>query len=158
MLPETLSNDLCSLNPHQDKNVFSVIVEFDKQHKIKNTKFVKSTINSNERMSYEEVQYILNQNKTSSLEAIFKRIKSEGKGALIFINQLQPADLLLEHIKAIQNPTKKKRNMDEKDFGIGAQMLHAVGISKIKLLSNSEQIKRVGMSGYGLEIVSYETY
>ena len=64
MLPETLSNDLCSLNPHQDKNVFSVIVEFDKQHKIKNTKFVKSTINSNERMSYEEVQYILNQNKT----------------------------------------------------------------------------------------------
>jgi 3,4-dihydroxy 2-butanone 4-phosphate synthase/GTP cyclohydrolase II len=105
-----------------------------------------------------ELLHILNQNKTSSLEAIFKRIENEGKGALIFINQLQPAHILLEHIKAIQNPTKKKRNMDEKDFGIGAQMIHAVGISKIKLLSNSDQIKRVGMSGYGLEIVSYETY
>ena len=57
-----------------------------------------------------------------------------------------------------RKPTKKKRKMDEKDFGIGAQMIHAVGISKIKLLSNSEQIKRVGMSGYGLEIVSYEMY
>jgi 3,4-dihydroxy 2-butanone 4-phosphate synthase/GTP cyclohydrolase II len=48
--------------------------------------------------------------------------------------------------------------MDEKDFGIGAQMIHAVGISNIKLLSNSDKIKRVGMSGYGLKIVSYEKY
>lgn len=64
MLPETLSNDLCSLNPNQDKNVFSVIVVFDKQYKITDTKFIKSTINSNERMSYDEVQYILNQNNT----------------------------------------------------------------------------------------------
>ena len=48
--------------------------------------------------------------------------------------------------------------MDEKDFGIGAQMIHAIGICNIKLLSNSDKIKRVGMSGYGLKIVSYEKY
>ena len=59
MLPETLSNDLCSLNPNEDKNVFSVIVEFDTTHKIINTNFNKSKINSNERMSYEEAQHIL---------------------------------------------------------------------------------------------------
>lgn len=105
-----------------------------------------------------ELLSILNQNVTSSLDAIFKQIEKEGKGAVVFINQLQPAHRLLEHLKAVQDPTQKKRKMDEKDFGIGAQMIHAVGISKIKLLSNSEQIKRVGMSGYGLEIVSYENY
>ena len=59
MLPETLSNDLCSLNPNEDKNVFSIIVEFDTTHKIINTNFNKSKINSNERMSYEEAQHIL---------------------------------------------------------------------------------------------------
>lgn len=101
---------------------------------------------------------ILNQNATSSLDAIFRQIEKEKKGAVIFINQLQPAQRFLEHLKVIQNPKDNSRKMDEKDFGIGAQMIHAVGIHKIKLLSNSDQIKRVGMSGYGLEIVSYETY
>ena len=37
-------------------------------------------------------------------------------------------------------------------------MIYALGINKIKLLSNSEKIKRVGMSGYGLEIVDYEKF
>ena len=48
--------------------------------------------------------------------------------------------------------------MDNKDFGIGAQILHDLGIHKIKLLSNSEQTKRVGMIGYGLEITEYVGY
>jgi 3,4-dihydroxy 2-butanone 4-phosphate synthase/GTP cyclohydrolase II len=48
--------------------------------------------------------------------------------------------------------------MDEKDFGIGAQILHDLKIHKIRLLTNSTQIKRVGMTGYGLEIVEYISY
>ncbi len=48
--------------------------------------------------------------------------------------------------------------MDNKDFGIGAQILHDIGISKIKLMTNSQQTKRVGMIGYGLEIVDYIGY
>ena len=48
--------------------------------------------------------------------------------------------------------------MDEKDFGIGAQILHNLNINKIELLTNSTQIKRVGMTGYGLEIVKYIKY
>ena len=48
--------------------------------------------------------------------------------------------------------------MDNKDFGIGAQILHDLEIHKIKLLSNSQQTKRVGMIGYGLEIVDYINY
>ena len=45
--------------------------------------------------------------------------------------------------------------MDNKDFGIGAQILHDIDITNIRLLSNSEQTKRVGMIGYGLEIMEY---
>ncbi len=49
--------------------------------------------------------------------------------------------------------------MDEKDFGIGAQILHDLKISKIRLISNGEYVaKRVGMIGYGLEIVDYVSY
>ena len=44
--------------------------------------------------------------------------------------------------------------MDEKDFGIGAQILHDLKINKIKLITNSKYSgKRVGMIGYGLEVV-----
>ena len=48
--------------------------------------------------------------------------------------------------------------MDNKDFGIGAQILHDLDISKIKLISNTEQTKRVGIIGYGLEIIDYVNY
>jgi len=48
--------------------------------------------------------------------------------------------------------------MDEKDFGIGAQILHELKVNKIQLLTNSTQIKRIGMIGYGLEIVEYINY
>ncbi len=45
-----------------------------------------------------------------------------------------------------------------KDFGIGAQILHDLKISKIQLMTNTQQTKRVGMIGYGLEIIDYVTY
>jgi 3,4-dihydroxy 2-butanone 4-phosphate synthase/GTP cyclohydrolase II len=48
--------------------------------------------------------------------------------------------------------------MDEKDFGIGAQILHDLGVHKIKLMSNTKRKKRVGMIGYGLEIIDYVNY
>ncbi len=48
--------------------------------------------------------------------------------------------------------------IDSKDFGIGAQILHDIDISKIRLVTNSVQEKRVGMIGYGLEITEYVSY
>jgi len=93
MLPETLSNDLCSLNPNEDKNVFSVLVEIDKENNIKKTNFTKSKINSNERMSYEEAQYVLVKNK-KELPAeitIYKKkrtISNELKEALLCLNSI----------------------------------------------------------------------
>ena len=68
MLPEKLSNDLCSLNPKEKKNVFSVFFIFNKNHKISNIKFCKSLIISDERFSYEEAQHII-ENKENTIPA-----------------------------------------------------------------------------------------
>ena len=48
--------------------------------------------------------------------------------------------------------------MDNRDFGIGAQILHDLNIHKLRLISNTEQTKRVGLIGYGLEITDYVKY
>ena len=98
------------------------------------------------------------------LDDMFKRIDDEGKGAIVFINQeIQSSDLLnrLTELKSLQANGIYKApqiKMDIKDFGIGAQILHDIDISKIRLVSNSEQSKRVGMIGYGLEITEYVNY
>lgn len=107
----------------------------------------------------------LTHNAEESLEKMFKIINQKGKGAIIFINQeAQSLNLLnrLSNLKKQQTNNKitaaPKLPMDFKDFGIGAQILHDLNISKVNLISNSEQIKRVGMQGYGLEISSYIGY
>jgi 3,4-dihydroxy 2-butanone 4-phosphate synthase / GTP cyclohydrolase II len=98
------------------------------------------------------------------LAETFQLINENGKGAMLFINQeLQSLDLLNRIVALktaqMQGETKAPQiKMDSKDFGIGAQILHDIDISKIKLISNSQQIKRVGMIGYGLEITDYVGY
>ena len=95
---------------------------------------------------------------------MFAKINAEGRGAVLFINQEIPSIELLNRIselKVLQEKGEMKAppiKMDSKDFGIGAQILHDIDISKIRLLSNSEQTKRVGMIGYGLEITEYVSY
>jgi 3,4-dihydroxy 2-butanone 4-phosphate synthase/GTP cyclohydrolase II len=98
------------------------------------------------------------------LDDMFQIINEEGKGAVLFINQeLQSIDLLnrIVELKELQAKGEFKApqiKMDNKDFGIGAQILHDIDISKIRLLSNTQQTKRVGMIGYGLEIKDYVSY
>lgn len=98
------------------------------------------------------------------LEDMFNAINSEGKGAIVFINQDSESLNLLARLTELRELQKHgihkapKIEMDNRDFGIGAQILHDVGISKIRLLTNSAQSKRVGMVGYGLEIVDYIGY
>ncbi len=59
MLPEALSNNICSLNPHTDKLTFSVVVTFDENANIKKTWIGRTIINSDRRFDYEEVQKII---------------------------------------------------------------------------------------------------
>jgi 3,4-dihydroxy 2-butanone 4-phosphate synthase/GTP cyclohydrolase II len=106
----------------------------------------------------------LTNDANKKLDDMFQMINEEGKGAVLFINQeLQSVDLLnrIVELKELQTKGEFKApqiKMDNKDFGIGAQILHDIDISKIKLLSNAEQTKRVGMIGYGLEIKEYVKY
>ena len=48
--------------------------------------------------------------------------------------------------------------MDRKDFGIGAQILHDYRIQKLKVISNSKQHPRIGITGYGITIEGYQNY
>lgn len=106
----------------------------------------------------------LTNNADQQLDDMFKVINEEGKGAVIFINQdMQSVNLLhrISELKALQSQGVMKAPkiiIDSKDFGIGAQILHDIDISKIKLVSNTEQGKRVGMIGYGLEITEYVSF
>ena len=59
MLPEVLSNFACSLRPNEEKYTFSAIFELDKKASIKNQWFGRTVINSNQRFSYEEAQFII---------------------------------------------------------------------------------------------------
>ena len=112
---------------------------------------------------------ILNTLTTGSedkLSRIFDKINKEGKGAVVFINQEQLTFNLKQRLSDLKNsqkgiaPEQPTNNpMDEKDFGIGAQILHNIDITKLRLLTNSPASKkRVGITGYGLEVVERINY
>lgn len=96
------------------------------------------------------------------LEKAMELIEKEGKGVIIYMNQEGRGIGLLNKLKAYKLQEEGKDTVeanlelgfkaDERDYGIGAQMLRDLGVSKMKLMSNNP-IKRVGLVGYGLEIV-----
>lgn len=92
MLPEEISNNLCSLNPKQDKYAFSAVFTF-KNNIIINEWFGKTLINSNERLSYKEAQYVIDNNsnkipKEVSLNNKTKEINKEVEEGIYIINIL----------------------------------------------------------------------
>ncbi|MAD12965.1 MAG: 3,4-dihydroxy-2-butanone-4-phosphate synthase [Flavobacteriaceae bacterium] len=108
----------------------------------------------------------LTNNADKKIDDMFSVFNKEGKGAIVFINQQSQSLNLLSRLNTLKeaqsdNDVAKAPRivMDSKDFGIGAQILHDLGIRKIRLVSNSKNIKkRVGMIGYGLEINEYVNY
>jgi ribonuclease R len=72
MLPERLSNELCSLRPNEDKLTFSAVFEFDETHKIVNKWFGRTIIHSNRRYSYEEAQEILERGEGDYADELMK--------------------------------------------------------------------------------------
>ena len=108
---------------------------------------------------------LLTSKPDDSFSRMFKLINDEGKGAVVFINQENQSFNLVNRlalIKELQDDNDgqvPKMKLDEKDFGIGAQILHDLNISKLRLISNGKYIKkRVGIIGYGLEIVENVAY
>ena len=112
-----------------------------------------------------DILKILAGNNDKNYSKIFEKINEAGKGAIIFINQNLEPENILERINKLKDSNNKlkinnslNQKEDLKDFGIGAQIVHDIGISKIKILSNSGKKPRVGLSGYGLSIDEYIKY
>ncbi len=96
------------------------------------------------------------------LHNALKMIEAEGKGLVLYMNQEGRGIGLLNKLKAyqlqeqgmdtVEANLKLGFSMDERDYGVGAQILRSLNISKLKLISNNPK-KRAGLLGYGLEIV-----
>ncbi len=96
------------------------------------------------------------------LHSAMKMVESEGKGVVLYMKQEGRGIGLLNKLKAyklqeqgmdtVEANLQLGFDMDNRDYGIGAQILHDLGISKIRLITNNPK-KRVGLMGYGLEIV-----
>jgi 3,4-dihydroxy 2-butanone 4-phosphate synthase/GTP cyclohydrolase II len=96
------------------------------------------------------------------LHAAMEMVEKNGKGVIVYMNQEGRGIGLLNKLKAYklqeQGRDTVEANLelgfaaDERDYGVGAQILRNLGVSKIKLISNNPK-KRVGLMGYGLEIL-----
>ena len=98
----------------------------------------------------------------SQLQSSLQAIEKEGKGILVYMNQEGRGIGLLNKLKAYELQEKGRDtvqanidlgfNADDRDYGIGAQILREMDVTKIRLLSNNPK-KRVGLMGYGIEII-----
>ena len=96
------------------------------------------------------------------LEKAMKMVEKEGRGVVLYMNQEGRGIGLLNKLKAYKLQEQGKDTvqanlelgfkMDERDYGVGAQILRDLGVKKIRLLTNNPK-KRAGLEGYGLEIV-----
>lgn len=96
------------------------------------------------------------------LEKAMQLIEKEGRGVIVYMNQEGRGIGLLNKLKAyklqeqgldtVEANLKLGFGMDDRDYGIGAQILRDLGVRKMKLMSNNPR-KRTGLIGYGLEIV-----
>jgi 3,4-dihydroxy 2-butanone 4-phosphate synthase/GTP cyclohydrolase II len=94
----------------------------------------------------------------TDLYAALKQINAEGSGVVVYMQQEVQKSLSETHRKEGYDSMDAKLNqqvkMDARDYGVGAQILRNIGVSKMKLMS-SHTTKRTGLVGYGLEVVEY---
>lgn len=100
--------------------------------------------------------------KTGVLHQCLRMIENEGKGAIIYMDQMSKEYSITDKITAIKLQddglskdeirSRLGTKMDSRDYGVGAQILHSLGIRKLKLLTNNP-VKRVGLNSFGLEMV-----
>jgi 3,4-dihydroxy 2-butanone 4-phosphate synthase/GTP cyclohydrolase II len=96
------------------------------------------------------------------LHTAMEMVEKEGKGVVLYmkqegrgiglLNKLRAYKLQQEGLDTVEANLQLGFDMDNRDYGIGAQILHDLGISKMRLITNNPK-KRVGLKGYGLEIV-----
>ena len=107
----------------------------------------------------------LTSNTESSLNKMFDILNKNESGCIIFISAEEKSIDTLKRLKILKTQQLKDKSvkspvieMDEKDFGIGAQILHDLNITNLHLITNTQKTKRVGMIGYGLTISKYISF
>lgn len=104
---------------------------------------------------------VLTDEQGAPLQRALEKIANEGRGVLLYMRHGERNDELLLHLQDLHDrllksnnstPALPRRVMDQRDYGVGAQMLRDLGVSNIRLLTNNPK-RRVGLHGYGLEIV-----
>ena len=96
------------------------------------------------------------------LHKAMQMIEKEGRGAVVYLSQEGRGIGLMDKIRAyklqeegldtVEANIHLGHNADERDYGVGAQILNLLGIQKMRLMTNNP-VKRVGLEGYGLEVV-----
>lgn len=110
-----------------------------------------------------------NSDTSEQLHQAMLQVEREGKGVVLYMNRNQRGSVLVNQLRALKamqegrvatqeedidnNPKKS----DSRDYGVGAQILRALGIRKLKLLTNNP-VKRIGIKSFGLEIVDQVTF
>ena len=107
----------------------------------------------------------LTSNTENSLNKMFDILNKNESGCIIFISAEEKSIDTLKRLKILKTQQLKDKSvkspvieMDEKDFGIGAQILHDLNITNLHLITNTQKTKRVGMIGYGLTISKYISF
>lgn len=138
MLPERLSNNICSLNPSEDKLTYSAVFELDENAEVKNEWFGKTIINSNRRFSYQEAQSVIDTGEGDMKDQILTlhnlaqllRSKRFGMGAFAFER---------EEVKFDLDENGKPLGIRFRDMGTSNQL-----IEEFMLLANRKVAEYIG--------------
>lgn len=97
--------------------------------------------------------------RDANLEKALQKIDEAGKGVLLYMRHSEKDDDIIRTLSVLEEKQQNgdsaheiKKQLDQRDFGIGAQILHDLGLRKIKIITNNPK-KRIGLIGYDLEIV-----
>jgi len=99
---------------------------------------------------------------STGLHGPLEKISESGKGILLFMRPHQDGSEVIAGLRLLKSRMQDGKaakisqpaSMDQRDFGIGAQILRDLKVSKLRILSNSPK-NRIGLEGYGLEVVEF---
>lgn len=141
MLPEILSNNLCSLNPNEDKFTFSAIFKIDEHAKVLDEWFGRTVINSNKRFTYEEAQEVIDGKKDGPFQTELRKLKEIAQ--ILEKNKIHAGAMVFE-------TDEVKFKLDEKGKPISVYRKHRLETHKLveefMLLANRAVAKHIFLS------------
>jgi len=150
MLPEVLSNDLCSLNPHEDKYTFSAVFTINAQGEVHDEWFGRTVIHSDRRFTYEDAQEVIDgkqdgpyQEELRTLQRIAKNLEKKkfGNGAINFETE-EVKFILDEKGKPIR--VYKKQRLETHKLVEEYMLLANRAVAKFIFMSQNEDVRKKG--------------